>query len=171
MKSIESLKIRPRVTSKKPSRFTKFFSGAAVAVALASGGLVAAAPAEAAAFSYGVYAPKKISQWTMDSWANLSRDCSGTYGCYNYMKIEKKEWWGWSHYAGQWAGAHGWNSLRANINGGCATYRLTVDSYNDVAGSYGGGVNVGVVGISGNGTKIYRYKTTWSSGTSQICRG
>lgn len=158
-------------TAKKPSRIVKALTGVGMAVALASGGLAAAAPAEAAAFSYGVYAPNKISAWTMDAWANVSRDCSGTYGCYNYMKIEKREWWGWSHYAGQWAGAHGWNSIRANINGGCATYRLTVDSYNDVAGGYGGGVNVGHVGFSANGTKIYRYKTSWSGASRQICRG
>lgn len=158
-------------TAKKPSRFIKALAGIGMAAALASGGLAAAAPAEAAAFSYGVYTPNKINQWTMDAWANVSRDCSGTYGCYNYMKIEKREWWGWSHYAGQWAGANGWNSIRANINGGCATYRLTVDSYNDVAGGYGGGANIGPVGSSSNGTKIYRYKTSWSSGTRQICRG
>lgn len=158
-------------TAKKPSRFTKALVSVSMALGLVGGGLAAAVPAEAAAFSYGVYTPNKISAWDMDAWANVSRDCSGTYGCYNYMKIEKREWWGWSHYAGHWAGAHGWNSIRANINGGCSTYRLTVDSFNDVASTYGGGVNVGVVGFTSNGTKIHRFKTTWSSGSRQICRG
>lgn len=161
----------PAKTAKKPSRFARGLAALGLVAALTSGSLAAATPAEAAAFSYDVYAPNKVSRWTMDAWANLSRNCSGTYGCYNYMKIEKLQWWGWSHYAGHWAGAHGWNSIRANINGGCAKYRLTVDSYNDVAGSYGSGTNMGSVGSTSNGTKIYRYKTSWSGGTRQICRG
>jgi hypothetical protein len=130
--------------------------------------------ADAAAYTKSVYPPEKHGTTQMQGWADLSRDCSGTYGCYNYIKIEKKNWWGASFVAGGWANGSGWNSVTANLPTGCAQYRMTVDSYNDVAGSYGGGVNLGTkvaeVGFSQNGTKIYRFKVTWSSGWKELCR-
>lgn len=130
----------------------------------------AAAPADAAAFTYGVYAPNKINSTQVQGWANVSRDCSGTYGCYNYIKIERSNWYGASFQNGWWANANGWNSITATMTPGCYGYRTVVDSYNDVAGSYGSGVNVGPVGTTSNGTKIYRFRTTWTSGWAQRCR-
>lgn len=160
----------PTLTEKKPRRFVKALTGLGMAVALGAGSMVVAAPAEAAAFSYGVYAPAKINNTTMEAWANLSRDCSGTVGCFNYIKIEKKVWWGWAHHTGGWANSHGWNSIRATIDGGCGTYRLKVDSYNDIVGSHGSGTNIGSVGTSSNGTKISRFKTEWNGASTHICR-
>lgn len=141
-----------------------------VLAALLTAGLTAASAANASAFTYGVYAPKKINSSQVQGWANLSRDCSGTYGCYNYIKIERSNWWGVSYQNGWWANSNGWNSITANMTPGCYSYRTTVDSYNDVAGSYGWGVNIGPVGWTSNGTRIYRYKVTWSSGWAYRCR-
>lgn len=142
-----------------------------VAVAVALGAALVTTPAaNAAAYPIGVYAPKKIAGPKLEGWANLSRDCGGTLGCFNYIKIEKNNWYGPSFVAGWWANNNGWNSISTALPSGCADYRTTTDSYNDVAGSYGGGVNIGPVGVTANGTKIYRYKTTWSSGWARICR-
>jgi hypothetical protein len=120
--------------------------------------------AYSAAYTKSVYSPEKVNNSTIEGWADLSRDCSGTYGCYNYIKIERKRflWTEWIN--GGWANNDGWNSIQAALPNGSWEYRTTVDSYNDVTGSYGGGVNVGQVGFTANGTKIYRYRTTWSSG-------
>lgn len=71
---------------------------------------------------------------------------------------------------GWWANANGWNSITGTLNPGCYNYRTTTDSYNDVAGSWSAGVNIGQVGVTAGGTKIYRYRTTWSSGWVRICR-
>jgi hypothetical protein len=138
--------------------------------ALLMAGVAAAAPSNAAAFVYGVYAPNKINGTQVQGWANLSRDCSGTYGCYNYIKIERSNWYGASYQNGWWANANGWNSITADMTPGCYNYRTTVDSYNDVAGGYGAGVNIGPVGMTSSGTTIYRFKTTWSSGWAYRCR-
>ncbi|WP_285320739.1 hypothetical protein [Pseudarthrobacter sp. lyk4-40-TYG-27] len=155
-------------------RLSRLIKGIGTIVSLmaliATGGAIAAVPAEAAAFTYSVYAPNKVNSTTAEGWANLSRDCSGTYGCWSYMKIEKREWWGWSYRGGGWVNNNGWNSIRGELTAGCGDYRTTVDSYNDVAGGYGSGANIGPVGASSNGTRIYRYKTTWSSGTNRLCR-
>lgn len=128
------------------------------------------ARADAAAYTIAVYPPSRLNASQLRGWAKLSRDCSGTYGCSNYIKIERQRAWGVQFVGGWWATANGWNSITAGLPRGCFDYRTTVDSYNDVAGSSGGGVNVGPVGVSSNGTKIYRYRNTWSSGFSRICR-
>jgi hypothetical protein len=130
-----------------------------------------AAPANAAAYTQAVYAPNVIAGGTaLEGWALLSRDCSGTQGCWNYMKIERWQWWGMQYLNGNWVNNNGWNRMTASLPGGCGYYRTTVDSYNDIAGTYGGGVNIGPVGFTGNGTRVYRYKTTWSSGWRYACR-
>jgi hypothetical protein len=141
-----------------------------VALIVTGGAVTAAAPAQAAALTYSVYAPHKIGPTTAEGWAYLSRNCHGTYGCANYMKIEKREWWGWSYRGGGWVYNNGWNTARGSLTRGCASYRTTVDSYNDFAGRYHSGTNLGPVGHTRNGTTIYRYRTTRSSGTVWLCR-
>jgi hypothetical protein len=42
-----------------------------------------------------------------------------------------------SYQNGWWANANGWNSVTSDMTPGCYNYRTTVDSYSDVAGSYG----------------------------------
>jgi hypothetical protein len=145
---------------------------ALAAVALGISTAMASAPAaNAAAYPIGVYAPSKINASQAQGWANLSRDCSGTYGCSNYIKIEKRNWWGGADWvAGWWANNNGWNSITATLASGCADYRTTTDSYNDVAGGYGSGITVGPVGYTWNGTRILEYRTTWSSGWARLCR-
>ena len=144
-----------------------------VGLTLAATGLLAAdfaTPANAAAYTVAVYAPNNVGGSQIQGWANLSRDCSGTFGCYNFVKIERQRWYGVNYVAGNWANYSGWNNQTAYIGGtGCYNYRTTVDSYSDVAGGYGSGVNVGQVGATGNGTKIYRYRNTWSSGWATRC--
>jgi hypothetical protein len=125
--------------------------------------------AKAAAFTYNVYAPNRSGN-TLTSWANLSRDCSGTYGCWNYMKIEKSDWWWYDYVGGNWVSNNGWNSISVGLPSGCGNYRTTVDSYNDVLISQGIGVNLGQVGVNASGQAIYRFRTTWSSGTHYYCR-
>lgn len=162
---------RPRTRMPRLSRLLrKIGMASGLMVLVVAGGALSAAPAEASAFTYSVYAPHKISSTTAEGWAYLSHDCRGTYGCANYMKIEKREWWGWSNRGGGWVYHNGWNTARASLTRGCAYYRTVVDSYNDIAGRYRGGVNLGPVGHTRNGTTIYRYRTTWSSSTVRLCR-
>ncbi|PBC71804.1 hypothetical protein BX265_6417 [Streptomyces sp. TLI_235] len=116
-----------------------------------------------------MYAPERAGN-TLTGWGNLSRDCSGTVGCYNYIKIERGRWYGWEFMGGNWAGNNGWNSASAPVASGCYSYRTTVDSYNDIVGGYGAGVNTGQVGATVDGQKIYRFRVTWSSGTKSYCR-
>jgi hypothetical protein len=126
--------------------------------------------AEASAYPIGVYSPSRVNSWQIQGWANLSRDCGGTVGCFNYIKIERRRLWGNEYVAGWWANNHGWNSVTATLPGGCYDYRTTTDSYNDIAGGYGSGINVGPVGWTSNGTRIYRFRITWSSGWARHCR-
>jgi hypothetical protein len=136
---------------------------------VAAGAVLPAQSASASAYTIGVYAPGKSGS-TAQGWANLSRDCSGTTGCWNYIKIERQRWYGTQFVNGWWANANGWNSISANIGGtGCYNYRTTVDSYNDVVGGYGAGVNIGPVGTTANGTTVYRFRNTWSSGWNYLC--
>jgi hypothetical protein len=128
-----------------------------------------ASVAGAVAYTKDVYPPERHST-TLQGWANLGRDCTNTNGCWNYMKIEQKTWYGSSFIGGTWAGVDGWNSVSAPLSTGCEEYRTTVDSYNDIAGTHGIGINLGEVGVSADGTKIYRYQTTWSSGYVRYCR-
>lgn len=133
-----------------------------------------ASTVEAAAFTYAAYAPNR-SGGTLTGWANLSRDCSNTYGCWNYMKIEERNprrwetWEPWLYVGRQWVNNNGWNHVTVNMPNGCGEYRTTVDSYNIVTGDQGGGANLGPVGVSGNGTTIYEFRTRWSSGTNSFC--
>jgi hypothetical protein len=126
--------------------------------------------ADAAAYPIGVYAPERLNSSQIRGWANLSRDCSGTLGCFNYVKIERSRWYGVEFVNGWWANANGWNSITANLPSGCYDYRTTTDSYNDSIGPVGGGVNIGPVGVSSNGQTVYRYRLTWSSGWKRHCR-
>jgi hypothetical protein len=158
------------VTNNRKISVKRKAAAVALSITAAAGVSVGLAPsAEAAAYPIGVYAPNRINSGQIQGWANLSRDCSGTYGCYNYIKIERARWYGVEYVNGWWANNNGWNSITANLPSGCYNYRTTTDSYNDVAGGYGGGVNIGPVGASGNGTKIYRYRNTWSSGWTYQC--
>lgn len=132
--------------------------------------LAAAAPSHAAAYTKSVYAPNELNSTTLEGWGDLSRNCSGTYGCYNYMKIERKAWYGAVYVGGGWVNKNGWNKIRVTQPKNCHYYRTTVDSYNDVLRGYGSGVDMGPVGSSDSDTKIHRYKTTWSSGWKRHCR-
>lgn len=72
--------------------------------------------------------------------------------------------------SGNWVHNNGWNKMTATLPSGCWDYRTTNDSYNDASGSFGYGVNIGPAGYSVNGTKIYTWKKTWSSGWKRHCR-
>ncbi len=126
--------------------------------------------ANAAAYTKNVYPPNKINSTTLEGWADLSLDCAGTLGCWNYLKIERWGWYGNQHVGGNWVSNHGWNKMTAELPGGCGYYRTTVVSYNHMTGGYGGGVNVGVVGATGNGTRVYEYQKPWWSDWRYYCR-
>jgi hypothetical protein len=131
--------------------------------------LSVATKAVAAAFTYDAYAPNRSGS-TLTGWAYLSRDCSGTFGCSNYMKIEKSDWWWWDYVGGNWVPNNGWNSISVGLPRGCANYRTTVDSYNVVLISQGIGINLGEVGVNANGQTLYEFHRTWSSGAHYYCR-
>lgn len=146
---------------------------ALLGVAISTGaGVANPGTADAAAYTKNVYAPVQLSGEQMEAWADVSRDCDGTLGCRNYMKIERQVMGEWiiDEVAGQWAQDDGWNRLAAELTPGCHHYRTTVFSYNDVVGGYGEGVNIGTVGASQNGEKISRYEVDWSSGWTMLCR-
>ena len=123
----------------------------------------------ATASTYDVYPPNRDGD-TVTGWTNLSRDCSGTYGCYNYIKIERSSWRGWLYVSGKWAPDNGWNPVSANLLSGCYDYRTTVDSYNDTLINVGLGVNIGAVGVNASNETIYRFQNTWSSGSHRYCK-
>lgn len=148
------------------ARITGIFGAIAIVFALIFG---LASPASAAAYTRSVYSPARNGN-TLIAWADLSRDCSGTYGCWNYMKITRDRLWGQEFVAGSWVNNNGWNSISAGLPGGCFNYRTTVDSYNDTLISSGVGINVGPVGANSSNQTIYRFKRTWSSGTTRYCR-
>jgi hypothetical protein len=163
--------IRPTVTKtvffRAGGRLGRFLFALLMATALTG---IIDSPAHAAAYPKNVYSPEIVPPtWNIRGWADLNLDCSGTYGCWNYMKIERSRWYGPEFMSGGWVGG-GWQSATATLQSGCWDYRTTAESYNDVAGSYGSGVNIGPVGVSANGTTIYRFKTSWSSGWKRWCR-
>lgn len=151
-------------------------TGVSMVLALATGVVMFAAPvaANAAAYPIGVYAPNKINPTQLQGWANLSRDCSGTYGCYNYIQIQVERWYGLvfgpTTVNGWWANNNGWNSITGTLLPGCYNYRTRTDSYNNAVGDVGGGVNAGTVGVSANGQTIYEWHKEWNSGWTRICR-
>ncbi len=128
------------------------------------------ATANAAAYPVGVYAPTKISSTQTQGWANLSRNCDGTYGCFNYIQIQVLRWYGATGVNGGWANNNGWNSIKATLLRGCYDYRTRTDSYNYSVGDVGGGVNLGPVGINASGQKYYEWHLEWNSGWKRICR-
>jgi hypothetical protein len=131
--------------------------------------LLAAPSASAVAWPIAVYAPHQISSTQLQGWANLSRDCSNTYGCWNYIQIDVHRWYGWTMVNGWWANNNGWNSITAELLPGCYDYRTRTDSYNDSVQPIGGSVSAGSVGVSANGSKIYEWHKEWNSGPARIC--
>lgn len=158
---------RPASGPGAPRRSRRLVGGVAALLAFFAVAL-GASPASAAAYTTNVYAPHNVSGYA-EGWATVAQDCSGTNGCWNYMKIEKWGWVGNSWIGGNWVTGTGWRSMSAALPSGCGYYRTTVDSYNDVTGPVGGGINIGKVGVSWNGQIVYRYKTTWSSGWAYLC--
>lgn len=143
-----------------------------MALALAAGAVMLTAPvaANAAAYPIGAYPPNKINSTQLQGWANLSLDCGGTYGCYNYIQIQVLRWYGPTMVNGWWANNNGWNSITGTLLPGCYNYRTRTDSYNYAVGDVGGGVNVGTFGVSVSGQTIYEWHREWHSGWQQICR-
>ena len=133
--------------------------------------LTCAAVAEGAAYTKSADAPQKTGPKTLRGSADLNLDCSDTLGCHNYIKIDVQRWNGAKRRAGSWANNNGVNTIDGTLKKGCYNYRTTVDSYNDVVGAFGGGASIGKVGVTKNGEKVYRYKSTWSSGWTRICSG
>ena len=114
--------------------------------------------------------PNKINATQLQGWANLSRDCSGTNGCYNYIQIQVSRWYGPATVNGWWANNNGWNSITGTLLSGCYDYRTRTDSYNYATGDVGGGANVGQVGVTSSGQKLYEWHLEWNSGWTRICR-
>ncbi len=153
-----------------------------------------AARADAVAYTKNVYPPNRIGGTTIEGWADLSLDCQGTLGCWNYIKIERRQ----SPYdptllelhlglqpgdpallvqpvdppveyvAGGWA-KDGWNAISAELSLGCWEYRTHVDSYNRYPGPYGLEVNVRGIGLSFNDTKGNTDHVPWSSDWTTHC--
>jgi hypothetical protein len=144
------------------------------ALVVAAIAVVAAVPySQAEAYSYpkNVYPPERYDSTTVEGWADVQMDASGTVGTWIYTKIERRNWWGGADFVnGGWTNKNGWNSMKGTMSRGCQAYRTTVDVYNDVIGPWGAGVNGRQVGGSANGQTIYRYRTTWSSGYKTHCR-
>ncbi|MCU7825433.1 hypothetical protein KSNIM_28090, partial [Kitasatospora sp. DSM 101779] len=115
------------------------------------------APATAAACTKAVYATDRAGN-TLTGRGDLSRDCSGTVGGYDYVKIER--WYGWEFMGGNPADKSGSNTATATAAGGCYAYRTTVDSADDIVGGYGAGVNTRQVGTTVDGRKIDRFRVT-----------
>lgn len=142
-------------------------------VAAMMAALFGAAPAVAAAYAKGVYAPSAVGG-LVEGWADINTDCEGTFGCYTYIKIEYLEgnglhpvWYdGWSEIAGRWANA-GWNGITVPYQG-CGNYRVTVDTYNDAPSEGVVGVSLGGVEV-GLGGGVHRYHMTSTSSSSRIC--
>jgi hypothetical protein len=152
-------------------KFTGRVSVVIASMIALTGMILAFAPsAGAAAFPYGVYAPKKLNSTQLQGWANLSRDCSGTFGCYNYIEIQVSRWYGVATVTGSWANNNGWNSITGTLLSGCYNYRTRTDSYNYAVGDVGGGVNGGEVGVTASGQKFYEWHLEWNSGWTRICR-
>jgi len=178
MRSVKSADTRQDKTVSAPAganrRMKRVLSGIAASIAaitaVVGSGLALAPSANAAAFPYAVYAPNKINTTQVQGWANLSRDCSGTYGCYNYIQIQVLRWYGPQNVNGWWANNNGWNSITATMLPGCYDYRTMTDSYNYAVGDVGGGVNAGQVGVTVSGQKIYEWHSEWNSGWNRICR-
>lgn len=100
--------------------------------------------------------------------ADVNTSCEGTFGCYTYVKIERKPdpqpgvpaWLTqWEDAAGHWAN-DGKNKVVVDSPTGCATYRTVVDSYNDAPGDAALGVLLGPVELNlGGGVKRYHKAT------------
>lgn len=142
---------------------------ACLALALAAFGSITSR-ADGAASTKSANPPTRINATQIQSSADLSLDCTGTVGCWNYMKIERARWYGLQFIGGAWALNNGWNNITVNLPGGCYWYRTAVNSYNDYIGPVGSGQNIGAVGSSSNGQQVYRYRTPWSSGWAKHCR-
>jgi hypothetical protein len=135
-------------------------------------GAVAASSAGATAYVNNVYSPEDHGDY-IRGWGNVTRDCSNTYGCWIYIKLER---WSsllhsWRYVSGRWQNSSGsyWASKSAYKLSDCRYYRTTVDAYNDSTAPIGGGANIGPVGAASNGQQISRYKTVWSSGYVRLC--
>lgn len=140
---------------------------AIVAAGLAALIPLAIAPdASAAAAVKNVYAPVQ-SGTTASAWADLSHDCSGTMGCWNYMKIERKKgWFWWEDVGGAWVNNDGWNTVTADLTPGCHTYKTTVTSYNDIIVTD----STSTKDATTTSTGTQRLETTWSSAEVRFCR-
>ncbi|MBL8159223.1 hypothetical protein JNJ66_02080 [Candidatus Saccharibacteria bacterium] len=132
--------------------------------------LLLASPASAMASVKSVHTPK-LEGDSVVAWADFERDCSDTAGCWNYLKIERKESWPrqWSHAAGGWANQDGWNSVSAVLlkPGECDHFRATAQSYNDliVKNESSSG------GSSTSSTVVQKTPSEpWSSAEAYLCR-
>jgi hypothetical protein len=166
----KALSAQQDAKQRRSKRALSSISAFSAAIMVVIGIVLAVAPgANAIAFPYGVYAPNKISATQAQGWANLSRDCSDTYGCFNYIQIQVLRWDGPQYVNGWWADNNGWNSITANLLPGCYDYRTRTDSYNYAVGDVGGGANAGPVGVTANGQTIYEWHLEWNSGWARIC--
>jgi hypothetical protein len=116
----------------------------------------------------GPYAPENYSTF-VKGWVDMDANCPGI-ACHTYMKVERSSYRGWQFVAGGWiSGRWGWSSMTGTKLSGCYDYRTVVEVYTDVAGGYGSGINVGPVGYTSSGTKIYRFKNSYFSSSTRAC--
>lgn len=131
------------------------------------------ASADAAAYTNWVNAPTQWGAWTVGAAANVNGSCDGTYGCWNYMKIERWNGSSWTFVAGRWIG--GGTQYVSGYTSGCGTYRTAIDSYNDILTSYNYsaqfGVKIAELGGGYGGQTIKRFNRTWTSGNRYLCFG
>jgi hypothetical protein len=149
-----------------------------VAIGLAA--LVTSGPSASAAQAVDLRPPSwsvPMATNSVQASALVDGTCNGAGGALNcqvFMKIERSSWRGWQYAGGRWItgdvyGKTQWATVWGNRPAGCYDYKTTVETYTDAPGSYGSGVNIGEVGTSSNGMKMYRWKISWSSGSVYMC--
>lgn len=141
----------------------RILTGFALVITLITSMAITAQPASAASYAMGVYVPVDKGD-KIEGWADTNIDCEGTLGCFTYVKMEylpdnpARPYWldhaAWEYSGGGWA-KQGWNQVTSPYRG-CGSYRMVVNSYNDLLGDPTIGVNVGVFELNlGGGIKRY----------------
>ncbi len=144
--------------------------GLALGLMLAAFLLAGAPRAEAAAYAVSVHQPKSLGNNHVQGGADVIRDCSGTLGCSNTISVEWQLWRSAKRLGSSTPAYGGRHTVTAFKLPGCRNYRTVVTSLNDIPGSWGGGVNVGPIGGSVNGMRVYRYRTVKYSAWTRLCR-
>jgi hypothetical protein len=120
---------------------------------------------------HAAYPPEDHGSF-VQGWAKISTDCP-YLKCSVYLKIERKSLWplGPSFVNGSFVNwSNDWVEMRATKLAGCYEYRTTIEIYEDSVAPVGGGANIGPMGMSVSGQRVYSYKIgPWSSAWVERC--